>query len=95
MTGTDGALAATVQSLRAASILRRSDTAEGARSLAATVLAHRKYEAVGKRAVRIQCAQAAKAFWDRLTPEEKQREMRRRRKIGLLRKKQKALGVVK
>lgn len=77
-----------------AALLRRGDTDADRRSLAASLLAHRKHEVTSKRSVRIQCAQAAKAFWDRLTPEQKQREMRKRRKTGILRKKQKALGSV-
>jgi hypothetical protein len=76
-----------------AAALGRKSTEPEERSRAGSLLAHRKHAITAPRTRRRQCAQAAKSYWNRLSPEDRVREMRRRRKIGVIRKKRAALNL--
>jgi len=78
-----------------AAVLRRKGSEAGARSKAASLLAKGRHQATAPRTRRRACARAAKAFWDSLTQDERKTEMRRRRKLGMVRKKLAALGQIK
>jgi hypothetical protein len=76
-----------------AAVLRRKVSSAEDRSFAASMLAKRRHQLTAPRTRRRACARAAKAFWDRLSPEDRVIEMRRRRKLGYIRKKKAALGL--
>jgi hypothetical protein len=61
--------------------------ADKARSEAGALLAKIKHSKLSPRTRRRQASQAVKAFWAGLTPQQRRNEMRRRRKIGMYRKK--------
>jgi len=67
--------------------LRRETSDAETKSLAGAQLAQIKHQRTSPRTRRRQCAQAAKAFWDRIPPQDRGRIMRLRRKKGMLRKK--------
>ncbi len=73
--------------------LRRKDSEKAERSAAASKLARGRHARTAPRTRRRQCARAARALWDSMTAAERSVEMRRRRRLGLLRKKKAALGV--
>lgn len=66
---------------------------EQERSAAAAELAKLAHQQRTPRVRRKMASQAAKSFWDGLTPTERRTEMRRRRKLGIIRKKRRALGL--
>jgi hypothetical protein len=72
--------------------LRKKASDAATRSEAGAALATWKHQHTGPRARRVSAARAAKAYWDGLTPSDRKIEMRRRRKLGMLRRKKRALG---
>lgn len=79
---------------RVARALRKKTTDAETRSEAGSALATIRHQRTAPRTRRRQAAQAAKAFWDRLSPSDRRIEMRRRRKLGYIRRKKRALGVL-
>jgi hypothetical protein len=78
---------------RSARALRSKDVGADERSEAAAILGRRRQKLTAPRTRRRQCAQAAKSYWDKMSPTERSKEMARRRRLGHLKKKKAALGI--
>lgn len=77
----------------AAAAVASKKTGKAERSAAASILATRRHSMTAPRTRRRQCSKAARALWDGMTAEERSAEMRRRRRLGIIRKKKALRGI--
>jgi len=75
-----------------AALLRGKGVSDEDRSKAASELATLKNQMTAPRTRRRQAAHAARTLWQGMSPEDRKKEMRRRRRLGIRRKKLRALG---
>jgi hypothetical protein len=75
-----------------AAVLRDKDATDAEKSAAAAELAHLRHQNTAPRTRKRSAAKAARALWDKMTPEQRSKEMRRRRRLGIKRRKARALA---